>query len=281
MANILLVGCGDIGLATAQHCIANGHHVWAIRRNISTLKSIYRLTPIQADVSQADLPPLTTQFDYILFILSPDSREERSYRSVFLQGVSNVLSMTKLSHSNLKRCFFVSSTGVYGQNMGEWIDEEAIAKPLRFNGEVLLNAEQILLSRIPTTIVRFSGIYSASRLMLIRRSKTEDVFKYHWTNRIHKDDCTGFLSHLVERVEQGQSIDTCYIASDSKPVLEGDVINWLRQEQSLSSIFKHEHTQATMSGKRCLNTKMIASGYELRYPSFKDGYGPIISSLKE
>lgn len=277
MAKILLVGCGDIGLYVAQHLIANGHDIWAIRRNTQSLQHIYRLTPVQMDITRPGQSLPSVDFDYIFFILTPASRDELGYRSIFIDGVGHVLSMVKNFSLNIKRCFFVSSTSVYHQDAGEWVDENAVTHPQRFNGRVLVEAENLVRSTFPTTTVRFSGIYSADRLMLLQRSQSAESFRVHWTNRIHRDDCAGFLSYLVEQVEHGVVLDPCYIASDSEPAIYGDVINWLRQQQSLPIIKALNNDVNKASGKRCVNKRMLDLGYEPRYPSFREGYQSILA----
>ena len=60
--------------------------------------------------------------------------------------------------------FFTSSTGVYAQTHGEWVDEDSPTEPVRYAGKRLLEGERLLLSGpFPATIVRLAGIYGPGR----------------------------------------------------------------------------------------------------------------------
>ena len=63
-----------------------------------------------------------------------------------------------------RRLLFVSSTGVYAQRDGEWIDEDSPTEPTGFTGQVMLEAEQLALGcGLPATCVRMGGLYDPSR----------------------------------------------------------------------------------------------------------------------
>jgi len=63
----------------------------------------------------------------------------------------------------------VSSTSVYGQSEGEWVDEDSIAQPDNVTGQLIRQAEQKLMDLAPGNIVvRFSGIYGPGREYLLR-----------------------------------------------------------------------------------------------------------------
>ena len=140
----------------------------------------------------------------------------------------------------------------------------------------------MLASPIPATVVRFAGIYGPGRDWLIERARggascAGDPPKY--TNRIHRDDCAGVLSHLIER----DRIDDAYIGVDDAPVEECEVLEWLAARLGAPAPRRvgAGSGPATASGKRCSNARLRASGYRFRYPSFREGYAAVLAGEGE
>ena len=93
------------------------------------------------------------------------------------------------------------------------------------------------------------------------------------TNRIHEDDCVGFLTYLVQQQINGVDNQGLYIATDSLPVDLNDVLIWLAQQLEVELNTQKSFQQNRRSGNKfCSNTRMLESGYQLKFPSFKKGY---------
>ena len=139
--------------------------------------------------------------DAVVYAVAAGSRDEGAYRRAYVDGVSALLEVLEARAEPPRRVFFVSSTSVYGERGGEWIDETAPLAPRGFAGESLAAGERrMLASPIPATVVRFAGIYGPGRGWMIERARAGascagDPPKF--TNRIHRDDCAGVLAHLV------------------------------------------------------------------------------------
>ena len=148
MAKILVVGCGDIGTAVGIALQRDGHHVIGLKRHPPAQNSGIRY--VQADLSQStNLVSLETNFDQIIVIIAPDRVDEHSYQQLFGQGLENLL--TVFSQKSPQTSFtFISSTSVYGQAQGEWIDEKSATEPTNFRGEIILKAEKLFLHSSPT-----------------------------------------------------------------------------------------------------------------------------------
>merc|ERR1711879_463797 len=88
----------------------------------------------------------------------------------YYRGLKHVLKVLK-GRAPL-RLLFVSSSSVYHQMQGEWVDETSETQPSSFAGQELLAAEQALLKHaIPGTIVRFTGIYGPGRNRMIEQAR--------------------------------------------------------------------------------------------------------------
>ncbi len=291
MAKVLIVGCGDIGLGLAEVLIAEGHQVSAIKRK-PLVANVPGLAVVLADIAIAgELVKLPTDFEQVYVILSPDSWLEASYRRVYQQGINNLLEHfmganitgvikgSPLKHGQRRQAsphwIFVSSTSVYGQNTGEWIDEGSLTEPLNFNGKVLLQAEKIIFAAGSTnTIVRFSGIYGPGREGLINRVESAEPVQYwppYYTNRIHREDCIGVLAWLLKQRLGGSSVDNIYLASDSDPAPMREVASWLARQLAAA---RPPELQGGFLGsnKRCANGRLREQGYEFRFHSYREGY---------
>ncbi|MGZ8196556.1 MAG: NAD-dependent epimerase/dehydratase family protein, partial [Methylosarcina sp.] len=227
MADILIVGCGDIGSSLALRLSRQGHTVTGLRRHPPATKSPFAYWA--GDITRAaTLQEKRTDFDHVFFIVSADSRSEQSYRDVYETGLDNVLA--RFSGLPL---IFVSSTSVYAQSRGEWVDEMSEADPEQFNGRLIRQAERKVLAANPENIVaRFSGIYGPGRDYLLRKAVEAPLIQKtppYYTNRIHQQDCVGVLSFLLAQRLAGVALDSCYLASDDDPAPLWEVVSWLAE----------------------------------------------------
>ncbi len=267
---VLIAGCGDVGNALATRLLADDCEVWGARRRLEGLATGIRPWPIDlTDKNSFGAPPVA--FDYLFYTASADRRDEEHYRAVYVDGLHDLLATLRGSGCKLQRIFFTSSTAVYAQNEGQWVDEGSATEPSQFNGRVLLEAEAIVEEAPETGInVRLSGIYGPGRTRLLRKVwDGQAIASGSWTNRIHVEDCAGVLHHLM-RLENPESL---YLGSDDEPVTLEEVATWLSAELGVAAPFA---AGARPSNKRCRNTRLRQTGYRFAYPSFREGYQPIV-----
>jgi len=201
--------------------------------------------------------------------------DEAGYRAAYLHGLSNLFDAV-----DARRLLFVSSTAVYGQNEGEWVDESSDTDPPRFNGRVLLGAEALAgRSAAQSTVVRFSGIYGPGRDYLVRKAASGEAScredPPQWTNRIHADDCAGVLAHLLtlDRPAPVYCASDSYPApraSDSYPAPRCEVMDWLAGQLDVAPPRRESSDRG--QGKRVVNARLLASGYRLIHPDYRSGY---------
>jgi nucleoside-diphosphate-sugar epimerase len=217
-------------------------------------------------------PPAS--FDYLFYTASADRRDEDHYRSVYVAGLRRLLNNLRDAGSPLQRIFFTSSTAVYGQNRGEWVDESSATEPLGFNGRVLLEAEAIVREAPATGInLRLSGIYGPGRTRLVRKVWSGEANTTgSWTNRIHVEDCAGALHHLM-RLGDPKPV---YLGSDDEPVTAEVVTTWLSGELGVPVPLP---AQSDRLNKRCRNALLRETGYRFEYPTFREGYRPIVAEF--
>ena len=279
MAKILIIGCGAIGTQLAHVLSANGHKVTGLKRN-PPKSDTGEIDYFTADITlSTDLKDLPTDFDTLYFIVSSDGRNEESYRNIYESGLNNLLN--KFSQAGSKpHWIFVSSSSVYGQSQGEWVDENSIAQPENATSQLIRQAEQKLMDLDPKNIVvRFSGIYGPDREYLLRIAMQAPAIQQnppYFTNRIHQQDCVGVLAFLLARRLAGVGLEQCYLASDDDPAPMWEVMSWLAEHLKCQPPTVKVTDNHCVMNKRCNNQRLKALGYKFHYPSFKDGYLELI-----
>jgi nucleoside-diphosphate-sugar epimerase len=273
---IVIAGCGRVGTRLGLALAEAGHAVHGIRRRADTLPSPLRT--VRADVTDAAglAARLPRSPDRVYIILTPARYDEDAYRRTYVDGVTGVLAALRAAGGEPTRVVLVSSTSVYGQQQGEWVDETSATEPSGFAGRCMLEAEARLAdSPFPSTAVRFAGIYGPGRNRLLNRVREQAPCPAHppvYTNRVHEDDVVGFLRHL-----QGLAApESLYLGADDEPAPRHEVMTWLAGRMGVAPPPLQTHDGSR--NKRCRNTRMRASGYQLEYPGYRDGYSALLAA---
>ncbi|MCW8883762.1 MAG: DUF1731 domain-containing protein [Motiliproteus sp.] len=285
MARILFAGCGYIGTQLGIQLAAAGHQCFGLRRQCNQLPEA--IQGLQADLTDADsLQQLSKNLDYVVVTLTPGNFDAASYQRAYVGGLKNLVGALKKQEQSLSRLFFISSSAVYHQNNGEWVDENSPTEPKGFSGQAMLDAEQVAQqSGFNATCVRFSGIYGRGRLRLLDWAK-EGVTCVeqppHYSNRIHQQDCVGALRHLLEMDMNGQAIESLYLASDPNPASFYDILSWLREQlqQGQADEDKGIEKRLRAGSKRCSSKRLQATGYQFKYPDYRAGFEDLIKEYK-
>lgn len=265
----LIVGMGALGQQLAAELIQNGHHVTGLRR---TALQVMGVRMLAQSVQQANL---TTgePIEQVYVILTPDRHDHASYQQTFIDSIAPL--RHALSGHPVQRVYFISSTSVYGQNQGEWVDEQSFVQPRQYNGQILQAAEQQWRQAYPEqlVVIRPSGIYGTDRLRLIQWLQVgRPVATQAWSNRIHSTDLAGFLAYLADQPQ----VQPCYLATDSAPVMQDEVLAGLAAMLDIPMVSREP---CEMSGKRLRNQRLLDSGYQLRYPDWQSGYRAVLAQL--
>lgn len=275
MHKVLIVGCGDLGGAVAAQLVGLGFETIGVRRNANAIQGV---AIIQADVTEpASLDALKqVQPDILVYCVAANGQTDEQYKAQYVDGLRNVLA-TQSENPKLKHVFFVSSTRVYGQKTEDILDESITAIPADFGGERLLEAEN-LLNALPfnSAVLRLSGIYGPGRLRMINLAKSPENWPVQngWTNRIHRDDAAAFMVFLIQQVFAGNTIQACYIVTDSRPATQFEVLSWIADKLHINA---SRSTQVPVEGgKRLSNQAMRATGFKLQYPDYEAGYSALI-----
>lgn len=219
-----------------------------------------------ADLTTGEgLTKLPQESDNLVYCVAPDERTEAAYRRLYVDGLQRLLAQCQF-----KRVVFVSSTAVYAQDAGEWIDENSPALAESFNGKVLREAEALCKQHEQGVALRFTGIYGPGRNWMLRRAQAGEIGGAHWTNRIHVEDGVAAIVHVLGLPHP----EKIYCVNDDKPALESEVLAWLQGRET--SIDSQDDIQA--SGRRVSNQLLRSTGWQLEYPSYRDGYRQLVNT---
>ena len=288
---VLIVGCGYLGIATARQLHdRGGWRLSGLRRNTAALPAFIR--PVCADLGVPDSLKRAVaghHYDYVIVAASAGENSDRRYRTVYVQGLENLLQA--LAPARPQRLLLVSSSRVWAQNLGQWVDERTPPEPADFAGRRLLEAEQLArASDIATTVVRCSGLYGPDRSSLIDRLRSGRVQRAEpspYTNRIHRDDAAGFLCHLLAMdrrgVAGGSAPEALYIATDSAPARLVELSQWLDGQLGMDSGEERAAVAPKTAARprynrRLCNRRMLASGYRLRFADYRAGYAALLAA---
>lgn len=272
----LVIGCGYLGLRVAEEWLRSGDEVCALTRSAARAAEFTKLgiQPVIGDVldpkSLRQLPRATT----VLYAVGFDRTSQTDKRTVYVDGLSNVL---RQIGARCERFLDVSSTSVYGQCSGEWVDESSPTMPTEEGGRICLEAEGAVRQLKPEAIVlRLAGIYGPGRLLArldqFRRSERLPGNPQAWLNLIHVEDAMLAVLAAETRGELGQT----YLVCDDRPLP--------RQEyyESLAKAFgapapqfvelPEDAPELSRFNKRCANRRIREElNVSLRFPTVIDG----------
>ncbi len=284
MNQLWIMGCGDIGRRVASLYQKQGQRVigWVRSEESLLLGEAQGISMQQGNMDDADVfaGQLTSQLnnaDVFWFMPPPRSGSEDSRLHQFLDTVREAP----------RRIVLISTTGVYGDCAGRWIDESEPLKPVAERAVRRVDAESALQTWGAAhgneyVILRVPGIYAQDRLPLARLKRGEPVLaaaEAPWTNRIHADDLAMVCKVAMEASAPGY----IYNATDGEPSTMTDYFNQVADfaglscPQQVSLVEAEKQMSAGMlsylaESRRIGNDKLLAElGVRLRYPSLRHG----------
>lgn len=279
-STVLVAGCGDLGTEAGLRFAAAGRRVVGWRRSPGKLPPA--IEGAAADLGSAGLPQVPAGTDVVVIAVAADSPSEAAYRAAYVDGVRNVLATLERDGVLPRRILFVSSTAVYGDAGGGWIDEETAPKPSGFSGHILLEAEELLqdwVSGRPTEGIslRLGGIYGPGRTRLIDQVASGAAVlpdQPRFTNRIHRDDAAAAIVHLASLKPP---VAPVYVGVDNDPAELGNVLRFLASELGRGVPPSGAGPEGRGGNKWCSNARLLSTGFEFTFPTFREGYRSILA----
>lgn len=278
-----MFGCGYLGIRVAESLVFSGIRVWATTRNPDKADRLSQMgiTPVLADWCEPTTLGKLPQVGRLLVSVSYDRGGGRTRSESQLGGLSNLMDVLPPS----TRVCYISTTGVYHQTDGSWVDESSETRPTREGGQIHLDAEKRLLATRPSgsVVLRLAGIYGPGRVpraadVMAGRpiASREDGF----LNLIHVEDAA--TAAIQSWHDPSHPL---YLISDDHPVRRGDFYREIAsQTNSPEPTFVapgdgSSKSARSDSNKRVRNRRMKADLLpELRYPTYREGLTDVLKS---
>lgn len=282
----LILGCGYLGKRVALRWLAMGHTVVATTRDDAHAAELRALglESQTVDVTQPATLHGLPSAETVLFSVGYDPKCGRSRRQVFVDGLRAVLDALP---ADTGRILFISSTGVYGDAQGAWVDEDSPCRPMREAGAALLEAERILFAHrlgARAIVLRLAGIYGPDRLIHRREllaGKPIAVASDAWLNLIHIDDAVEAILAAAERGKPPR----VYLVADGHPTDRRTYTRRAAELMGLPAPIFAEVPPGQLSGRHDGSSKRVSSarlrtelGVALKYADFNAG---VAAALRE
>lgn len=292
---ILVGGAGYLGQRIANLLAEEGYDVIAVCRSLGSPRGESRQVTWQiADLSQPGLNWWPEHVGALVVCVPP--------RAPGYQLMLKALS--EKAAAGARQVVLASSTGVYAEENGGWVDEESPLDTSSPRGQNLVEAEHIVKAAqcAAISILRFSGIYGPGRSPWHRYARPSiptttptatGVESSSWTNRVHVEDAAEAVRLTITSALHG-----IFNVSDEYPARAEDIAAWMERRRgtigtdrippkdpdrsSANSPLPFDSPavsldNATMvprrgSNKRVSSAKLRRLGWNLRYPDFRSGW---------
>ena len=284
---IFIAGCGDIGQRVARLWRLRGVPVRGLARSKASAERLrgHGIEPVQGDLDQADSLGNFALAGHALYYFAPppEVNDEDPRVSAFVAALERQAPPEVL--------VYLSTSGVYGDRQGAWVDEETRPQPQTARARRRLYAENTLRQwgrrhGVPVVVLRVGGIYGPGRLPIERLQKGLPVLREAecgYTNRIHAED----LAAICVAAGEYGAADRVYNVSDGQ---NGTMTQYFKavaarldlplpHEIGLAEA-KQQLSPAMLSylteSRRMRNTRMLDElGITLTYPDLASGLAAI------
>ncbi len=225
--HVLILGCGYVGQRLARACLAQQMRVTAVRRSPIAVAALRTdgVEAVAADSPSALPDVLLASVDLLV-----DSIPLTRHGDQLLASQPDWLPALVKRMPRLQWAGYLSSTSVYGDAGGAWVDESHHCQPSSVRGVERLKAESAWLGvttenpDLQVELFRLAGIYGPARNLVARLRaggyKVVDWQPPHWSNRIHVDD---IVAALLAAMRQPQHLRITNL-TDDHPLPHADYV---------------------------------------------------------
>jgi nucleoside-diphosphate-sugar epimerase len=282
----LIFGCGYLGLRVARLWREQGEDVYAVTRSAdrAALLAAEGLLPLVADVVNDTQLPVPQGVRTVLFALGNDRRSNLPTTAIYGRGIERAIAWMP---ETVDRFLYISSTGVYGQLSGQWVDESSASEPTTEGGKASLAAEQLLQSSRfgdRAIILRLAGLYGPGRIPKaadIAAGRPIEAAADGWLNLIHIDDAAQIVVEAAHRAP----VPRTYVVSDGHPIIRRDYYQELARLLSAPPPTFTPPAADSPAGQRSTSDKRIRPdrlyselNIDLKYPDYRAGLAAIAAA---
>jgi nucleoside-diphosphate-sugar epimerase len=288
--SIFIFGLGQVGTHLGRFLISKGYSVGGTVRDLSKIKSLsqegFKIYPFYHNMP---IPQgILEKYNHIIVTIPPILSPTHVDLAYHLH-VSDMINCMP----QIKWVGYLSSTGVYGNHEGAWINEDSLCKPEHPRTQRRFLAENLWSTlykemKLPVHIFRLSGIYGYEHSVVNRiLSKTIQAIDkpHHYFSRIHIDDISNMIYQSMLKPTPGEIFNL----SDDEPSPSLDTIDYVCQKLNLPHFPRIPFDAAALSptmheffsdNKRVSNKKIKSMlNIECIHPTYREGIDAIIDFL--
>ncbi|WP_137701031.1 SDR family oxidoreductase [Marimonas lutisalis] len=273
-------GHGYSASALARLLAPRGWRLYGTTRNPEKFDGIRAqgVTPVLWPGS--DPRPFLAEVTHLLLSAAPDENGD----PVIAEFGSDIAQLAP----NLEWVGYLSTTGVYGDHQGGWVDESTALTPATKRGHHRVIAEgQWQAQGLPLHIFRLAGIYGPGRgpFSKVRRGTARRIIKPGQVfSRVHVDDIARVVAASIDQPNPGAIYNVC----DDDPAPPQDVLSYAAELLGMDLPPEEDYATAEMTpmarsfyaeSKRVRNDRMKNElGVRLLYPSYRDGLPALLAA---
>ncbi len=228
-----MIGCGDVALRMAA-AVRGRFRIFGLSRTAHRLAQLraHGILFVQGDLDSPNtLDRLSGLAQDVVHFAPPPAEGERDTRT------ANLIRALTRGGSLPQRFVYISTSGVYGDCAGAWVNETRTPRPLSARGRRRLDAEIQLRQwgascGVNVVILRVPGIYASDRLPLARLRAglpVVEASRDSYTNHIHADDLARIALAALLRGRAGRA----YHAVDDSSMKMGDYFDLVADQFDL------------------------------------------------
>ncbi len=280
MNTLLCLGHGYSALALAPSLLVRSWRVIGTTRQPGAMAAI-AVTGVEPVLWGDAVADAIAAASHILVSAAPDAGGDPSLREF---GAA-------LARARPNWVGYLSTTAVYGDHGGAWVDEQTPLTPSTARGAARVAAEAAWVATgLPVHVFRLAGIYGPGRgpFEKVRDGTARRILKPGQVfSRIHVSDIAGALLASIDRPMPGAVYNIC----DDDPAAPEDVLSYAAQLLGLPEPPGVPFDQAQMTemarsfyaeNKRVRNDRMKRDlGYVLQYPDYRAGLRGLLAAGRE
>ncbi len=218
---MIILGCGYIGQRLARAWLARGGRLLAIVRREEHARALAARGIAALAAPSPDRTPAEALA--AAGILVDSIPLEKAASGAPRASQPEWIAPLIRRMPRLRQALYLSTTGVYGDAGGAWVDEDAPCRPASPRGIERLRAERAWLdSGLPAEVFRLAGIYGPGRHILGKlRAGGYKAVRWQpprWSNRVHADDIVAALLAAIEAPRPGRIVNV----ADDLPLPHAD-----------------------------------------------------------
>ena len=284
---VLIVGCGYVGLELGRQWVARGAFVAGVRRSPDAAGELAAagLATVTGDVTRREeVLAWPGGWDVVVNAVSSSRGGAEVYRQIYRDGTRHLLEW--MGGAGVGRYVHLSSTSVYGQTDGGWVDETSATEPKSETSLLLVETERSLLRShgeggTAAVVLRVAGIYGPGRghqlQQLLRGEARIQGDGWRWVNMVHRDDVASAVRTVAE-APVASVAGRVFNVVDDEPVPQGEFVTWLAHEygKPVPPVASEEENAARKRGlthKRVSNRRLrTETGWIPALGTFREGY---------